>query len=79
MLNQVLKLQVALIDTFGSGIVSWDGQPNHELLLQSQILEISVQDSSKVVDAGTFGWEVNDDLLNANVGAHTDLLLHDGL
>ena len=77
MLYEMLELQVALIDTLSSGIISWNSQSNHELLLQSQILQVAVQDSRKVVDRVSFGREVDDDLLDTDVSAHTDLLLHD--
>jgi len=43
MLSQVLQLEVPLVDSFSCGIVAGQGKPDHELLLESQILEISIE------------------------------------
>lgn len=43
MLRQVLQLKVPLVDSLSCGIVAGQSEPDHELLLESQILQISVE------------------------------------
>jgi len=79
MLEKVLQLKVPLIYTLSCGVVAWEGQPDYKLLLKSQVLEVPVDDSSKVVDAGPFSRQVEDYVGARHMHCHVDLLLQDGL
>ena len=49
-LGQVLQRQVPLEDSFRLLVISRQRHADHKLLLKSQILQVPVQDASKVID-----------------------------
>ena len=50
MLCQALKSQVSLKHLLSFLVITGEHQPNHEFLLKSQILQVSVQNPGKVVN-----------------------------
>ena len=77
MLCQVLQLEVPLVNALSRCIISREGQANHKLLLQSQILQIAIEDPSKVVNSFAFHGQVEHDVRHVYVGAQIDLLGQD--
>ena len=75
----MLQGQEPLVSLFSFLVITGESDTNHELLLESQILQIPVQNSSEVVNGVAFGWQIENDMRAADVSAHVDFLLHDRL